>query len=253
MCRCKLHFVIEPLKNVSCMLLMFKVMFSWMLYCMHESWGSFWKGPYRCEPCEKVIACTAAQPCSHIAYCQWSASLECVYTQGRGDQSIRCRILVSSKCQEQQFLHVFVYWRLGPWACPYMWMTSVWASMNAFVELVYMCVYVCDVWIMEADCWGPELVSGCCWEHERVSEGGRVLVSEPDLQNQCPYKRANDRIRRRANITQPQRAGNNYLIQTHKRHLMYIRWSTKQSHLWNECVHSPPGCWWWQCRSHVDL
>lgn len=71
----------------------------------------------------------------------------------------------------------------------------------------FKCGCVCDVWIMDADCLGPEQVSGCCWEHERVSEGGRGLVSKPDLQNQCPYKRANDKIRRMANIRKSQRTG----------------------------------------------
>ena len=70
---------------------------------------------------------------------------------------------------------------------------------------VYVCVYVCvcvrvcmsacDVWNMEADCWGPEQVSRCCWKHERVSEGGKKLVSTPDLQNQRPYETTNDKIR----------------------------------------------------------
>lgn len=72
------------------------------------------------------------------------------------------------------------------------------------MRMTFLCVSVsvfemCG--LLEADCWCPEKVRGCCWEHESLGlDGGREPVSRRDLQIQCPYKRANDKIRRKADI-----------------------------------------------------
>ena len=112
------------------------------------------------------------------------------------------------------------------WTCLYIRLCDF--SVCIYV-CVCVCVCVCDVWIMEADCWGPEQVSGCCWEHERVSEGGKGLVSKPDLQNQCPYKRANDRIRGKANITKTKRGRGTISFRNIKPLMYTLHCATKKS------------------------
>lgn len=55
--------------------------------------------------------------------------------------------------------------------CAYAVPACVFACMCVPMSIT-LCAYVCDIWIIEADCWGPEQRSGCCWEQERVSKGG---------------------------------------------------------------------------------
>lgn len=68
-----------------------------------------------------------------------------------------------------------------------------------------VCMHVCSrAWCMDYGSWllgskgGVRLLLGT-WKSLWGAMGGGP-VSKPDLRNQCPYKRANDKIRRMANI-----------------------------------------------------
>lgn len=74
-----------------------------------------------------------------------------------------------------------------------------------FTICTYMCFYVnvhasvmYALWKLTAG--GQRRRQFTAANMKEFSEGGREPVSRHDLQNQCPYKRINDKIRRKANI-----------------------------------------------------
>lgn len=97
-------------------------------------------------------------------------------------------------------------------------MTSVFAFIR--VSVCVCCFYVCvmyGLWKLTAGVQSRcQVAAGNMKESQR---GSRGLVRKPDLQNQCSYKRANDKIREMASITKTQR---NYLMQKYKDTYVYI-------------------------------